>query len=313
MSVACVGCFALHSIMIYAIAQRITVAAIAVVSVGGMPIAWAQDASGWDGELHAAARLIGGAAPSTKLLRAGLEIRLDPGWKTYWRYPGDSGVPPTFDFAGSQNVRSVTTLWPAPKRFADGAGGQSVGYFGDVVLPLTIVPEDASKPASLRVKLGYAICANLCVPAEADLDLTLSGRPGAEEPALVAAEARVPRRIPLGATDERGGLAVRSVHREAGGAQPRVVVEIAAPVSVFDLVALETLDAIVEDAGDAAGLGVAAARTGRRRAGNATLYLRPRWAATRRTRRRRDSDIDRRLAQRRHRGGSPSRLILQVR
>jgi DsbC/DsbD-like thiol-disulfide interchange protein len=231
MSVACVGCFALHSIMIYAIAQRITVAAIAVVSVGGMPIAWAQDASGWDGELHAAARLIGGAAPSTKLLRAGLEIRLDPGWKTYWRYPGDSGVPPTFDFAGSQNVRSVTTLWPAPKRFADGAGGQSVGYFGDVVLPLTIVPEDASKPASLRVKLGYAICANLCVPAEADLDLTLSGRPGAEEPALVAAEARVPRRVPLGATDERGGLAVRSVHREAGGAQARVVVEIAAPES----------------------------------------------------------------------------------
>ena len=134
-----------------------------------------------------------------KWLRAGIEIRLDPGWKTYWRYPGDSGVPPTLDFAGSENVKSVTTLWPAPKRFADGAGGHSIGYLGDVVLPLRIVPKDASKPSSLHVKLGYAICGNLCVPAEADLDLTLSGKGGAEEPTLVAAEARVPRHVPLGA------------------------------------------------------------------------------------------------------------------
>lgn len=235
-----VGGFALHStVMIQAIAQRIIVAAIAVIGAGSMPLAWAQDASGWDGELHAAARLIGGAAASTTLLRAGLEIRLDPGWKTYWRYPGDSGVPPTLDFTGSQNVRSVTALWPAPKRFADGAGGQSLGYFGDVVFPLHVVPEDASKLVALRVKVGYAVCGNLCVPAQADLDLTLSGKPSAEEPALAAAEARVPRRVPLGATGERGGLAVRSVHRETDGAQARVMVEIAAPDDM-------ALDLIVE-------------------------------------------------------------------
>ena len=84
-------------------------------------------------------------------------------------------------------------------------------------------------PSSLHVKLGYAICGNLCVPAEADLDLVLSGKAGAEEPALVAAEARVPRRVPLGARATGGGLAVRSVHREPAGAQQRVVVEVAAP------------------------------------------------------------------------------------
>jgi DsbC/DsbD-like thiol-disulfide interchange protein len=118
------------------------------------------------------------------------------------------------------------SISPAPERFADGAGGDSIGYTGDIVFPLRIVAQDAAKPSSLHVKLGYAICANLCVPAEADLDLMLSGASGSEESALVAAEARVPRHVPLGAGT---GLAIRSVHRESGGAHEHVVVEVAAP------------------------------------------------------------------------------------
>lgn len=195
-------------------------------------MAQAQDASAWTNEPHAGARLIAGGAVKSgdaTALRAGIEIRLDPGWKTYWRYPGDSGVPPTFDFAGSENVKSVTALWPAPERFADGAGGHSIGYVGDVVLPLRIVPRDANSPTLLHVKLGYAVCGNLCVPAQANLDLTLSGKAGAEEPQLAAAEARVPHRIPLGATDQEGGLAVRSVHRETDNGHQRVVVDVAVP------------------------------------------------------------------------------------
>jgi DsbC/DsbD-like thiol-disulfide interchange protein len=209
--------------------SRAVIAAIAVISVPGMPVARAQDVSAWSAQPHTAARLIAGApvkSADAALLRAGVEIRLDPGWKTYWRYPGDSGVPPTLDFAGSENVKSVTVLWPAPEQFADGAGGHLIGYRGDVVLPLRIIPTDATVPSSLRVKLGYAVCGNLCVPAEADLDLVLSGKGGAEEPALVAAEARVPRPVPLGAGT---GLAIRSVHRDAGAARKRVVVEVAAP------------------------------------------------------------------------------------
>jgi DsbC/DsbD-like thiol-disulfide interchange protein len=199
----------------------------------GAPTARAQDASAWEKELHAAARLIAGAAlesAGVKWLRAGLEIRLDPGWETYWRYPGDSGVPPTFDFAGSENVKTVTTLWPAPERFPDGAGGHSIGYRGDVVVPLRILPDDASRPSLLRVKVDYAVCGKLCIPAKADLDVMLSGTAGAEEPTLVAAEARVPRRVPLGASAHAGrALAVQSVRRETTGAHQRVIVEVAAP------------------------------------------------------------------------------------
>jgi DsbC/DsbD-like thiol-disulfide interchange protein len=206
---------------------RVTIVTIALICTPGMALA--QDASAWEAETHAATRLIAGASLKSggaAWLRAGVEIRLEPGWKTYWRYPGDSGVPPTLDFSGSENIKSVTVLWPAPERFADGAGGDSIGYTGDIVFPLRIVAQDAAKPSSLHVKLGYAICANLCVPAEAELDLTLSGASSSEEPALVAAEARVPRHVPLGAG---GGFAIRSVHRETGGAHEHVVVEVAAP------------------------------------------------------------------------------------
>jgi DsbC/DsbD-like thiol-disulfide interchange protein len=207
-----------------------TIAAIALLCVPGM--ARAQDTSAWDAEPHAAARLIAGAAQKSAdvaWLRAGIEIRLDSGWKTYWRYPGDSGVPPTLDFAGSENVKSVTVLWPAPARFADGAGGQSIGYHGDVVLPLRILANDATKPAALHLKLSYAVCGNLCVPVEAELELTLSGKRGAEEATLAAAEARVPRHATVGTGAASGGLAIRSAHREEAGAHKQVVVEVAAP------------------------------------------------------------------------------------
>lgn len=192
--------------------------------------ACAQDASPWDKEAHAEARLIAGTmakAPDANFLRAGVEIRLDSGWKTYWRDPGDSGVPPSFDFTGSGNVKSVRVLWPAPERFPDGAGGNSIGYMGRVILPLRVVPNDATQPASLHVKLGYAICGNLCVPAEANLDLALSGN-GAEETAIEREELRVPRRVALGVGS---GLAIRSVHREPGGEHDHVVVEVAAPTN----------------------------------------------------------------------------------
>src|SRR6266542_1702588 len=85
-----------------------------------------------------------------KVVRAGIEIRLDPGWKTYWRYPGDSGVPPRFGFTRSENVASVSVLWPAPQSFSDGSG-RSIGYKDDVIFPLRIVPRDPAKPVVLRL------------------------------------------------------------------------------------------------------------------------------------------------------------------
>ena len=160
------------------------------------------------------------------MFRAGIEIRLKEGWKTYWRYPGDSGVPPVLDFSKSQNVKAVTVLYPAPMRFPDGAGGNSIGYKGDVVLPLHVVPEDAGKPVTLNLKLDYAVCEKLCVPAEAKLELLLTGTANANDATLNAAEAQVPKRAAIG---DSGTPAIRAVRREAGSGKPRVVVDVAAP------------------------------------------------------------------------------------
>jgi DsbC/DsbD-like thiol-disulfide interchange protein len=95
-----------------------------------------------------------------------------------------------------------------------------------VILPLTIVPEDRAKPVTLRLKLDYAVCEKLCIPAEGKAELMLSGGPSSQDAALVAAEARVPKKAALG---ESAPLAIKSVHRENGGPRPRVLVDVAAP------------------------------------------------------------------------------------
>ena len=104
----------------------------------GSCAAIAADASPWDDHMQSAARLIAARAHNEsggRVFRAGVEIKLKEGWKTYWRYPGDSGVPPALDFSRSQNVKAVTVLYPAPMRFPDGAGGTSIGYKDVVILP----------------------------------------------------------------------------------------------------------------------------------------------------------------------------------
>jgi len=167
-------------------------------------------------------------------LRAGVEIKLGRGWHTYWRYPGDSGVPPQFDFGQSQNVKSVDVLWPAPQRLAE-AGGVAIGYVNNVIFPLRIVPADAGKPVVLRLKLDYAICEKLCLPVEGKVELALARGPSSQDAALAAAEARVPQKQALG---QGRALAVRSVRREDGAARPAVVVDLAAPAgSPIDLFA----------------------------------------------------------------------------
>jgi DsbC/DsbD-like thiol-disulfide interchange protein len=189
----------------------------------------AADVSPWQDDAQSAARLISARAVNEsggRMFRAGVEIRLKDGWKTYWRYPGDSGVPPVLDFSKSQNLKAVTVRYPAPTRFSDGGGGNSIGYKGTVILPLHVVPQDASKPVTLNLKLDYAVCEKLCVPAEAKLELVLTGAETANEAALGAAEARVPKLVAVG---DSGTPSIRAARREAGSGKPRVTVDVAAP------------------------------------------------------------------------------------
>ncbi len=211
--------------------QLVRVAAPLIVTIvvphAACTSAWAADASPWNGDAHAGLRLIAGSRASPADARAGIEIKLAPGWKTYWRYPGDSGVPPRFDFAASQNVKTVTIDWPAPHRFSD-ESGVTIGYKDDVILPLHVVPQDTGKPVRLRLKAEYAICEKICIPAEADAELALDEARSDLDQDLAKFAAQVPRRAQLG---DGAPLAVRAVRREQSGDPPRVIVDIAAPGS----------------------------------------------------------------------------------
>lgn len=196
----------------------------ALTLLGGA--AYAADASPWDADARAGVRLIAGNRHAGDAgLRAGIEIKLAPGWKTYWRYPGDSGVPPRFDFAELQNVKSIAIEWPAPHRHLDESGATIV-YTDDVVFPLRVVPQDPGKPVKLSLKVGYAVCDKLCVPADGHAELLLDGAPSAFDAALTAADAQVPKPAKLG---DAAPLAVRAVRREAGGDHPRIIVDVAGP------------------------------------------------------------------------------------
>ena len=146
----------------------------------------AEDSSPWQHDEHSAVRLIAGSRSGGVLL-GGIAFQLQPGWKTYWRTPGDSGVPPRFDFSKSDNVEAVTILWPAPMKFDDGAGGFSLGYKKQVVLPLRIVAKNNDKPVTLRANISYAICDKICIPIEASSELIFSSVASTEDGNLSAA------------------------------------------------------------------------------------------------------------------------------
>lgn len=121
---------------------------------------------------------------------AALHLRLAQNWKTYWRAPGDAGIPPSFDWTGSTNLKSVTLHWPSPEVFQTN-GLTTVGYHHELVLPIEVHPIDPSKPVHLEATVHLGVCEDICMPAELDLtaDLTL---PGAPDPVIKQALAARP-------------------------------------------------------------------------------------------------------------------------
>jgi suppressor for copper-sensitivity B len=153
-------------------------------------------ATPWVGDAHAAARLITATTPTgpATAVEAGLEIRLAPGWHAYWRSPGDAGIPPSIDWAGSTNLARAETAWPAPTRFSV-QGLETAGYEQDVVLPIALTPAQPGRPLALHASVEYAACAEICVPYSAKLDLALPAGPAAptpEAPLIAEARGRVP-------------------------------------------------------------------------------------------------------------------------
>ncbi len=158
--------------------RAMCVAACAVVFGGGaaLDVRAAPLETNWDVGYKAKARLVVGALPSengARALMAGVDIVLDPGWKTYWRSPGDAGgIPPRFDWSRSENLKVGAVQFPAPQRFVDSTG-TTIGYKDRVVFPVSIQAVDQTRPIKIALQVDYGVCAELCIPARAQLVLVI--------------------------------------------------------------------------------------------------------------------------------------------
>lgn len=137
-----------------------------------------------------AARLLPGWRTAEGTHMAALALTLAPGWKTYWRAPGEAGIPPAFDWAGSGNLGGVRLHWPRPEVIEQG-GARSLGYRGRLVLPIEVRPADGAGAVELRARVDLGVCEDVCMP----VTLRIAGRlapPGAADPAIAAALADRP-------------------------------------------------------------------------------------------------------------------------
>ena len=122
---------------------------------------------------------------------AGLTISLAPGWKTYWRAPGDAGIPPSFDWSGSQNVSGVSFHWPVPEVFHQN-GMRSIGYEGRVTIPMEFALTDPASPARIEGQVQLGVCEEICVPVTVAFSAELPAA-GARDAQITAALLDRPR------------------------------------------------------------------------------------------------------------------------
>lgn len=131
----------------------------------------APSASDWKGIPEAEVRLIAGrTAGGVDMI--GLDFVIAPKWKVYWRSPGDAGFPPVPDWTDSTGVVPGDIAWPLPRTFMY-YGLRTYGYEERLILPVAIRSRDQTRPTTVKLHLNYAACADICVPIEADLTLTL--------------------------------------------------------------------------------------------------------------------------------------------
>lgn len=184
------------------------------------------ETSAWVQGFNNKARLLsGGSAHGQADTRyVGLEISMLPDWKTYWRSPGDAGgVPPEFDWSGSQNLAAARVLFPAPHRLVD-KSGTAIGYKDSVIFPVEITAKSPAEPVQLKLTVSYGVCKDICIPAEASFEITVPAdiKVSAE---ISAAHALVPRSPPNTVTDPvlNSWMIVRS------GSKPQITLEVDDP------------------------------------------------------------------------------------
>jgi len=163
------------------IASRLIAAALCLLPVS----APAQDLNAVE-----SARILPGWRMEDGTHMAALELRLAPGWKTYWRAPGDIGIPPRFDWRGSRNMAGVEVEWPTPERIDQG-GMMAIGYHGTVILPLHVLPR-TDGDITLDGTIDLGVCRDVCIPMTLDVAGALPAAAQPRDGRIIAALANRP-------------------------------------------------------------------------------------------------------------------------
>jgi len=203
----------------------ITAAVLGIVAWSAA-LAAASSASPWVSSNSSKVRLVSatGDGDGAPALIAGVQLRMNSGWKTYWKNPGDSGVPPSFDWTGSNNLKQAEVLYPAPIVFPE-ADGVAIGYEDEVVFPVKLTPERPGEPIELKLAFSYGLCKDLCVPNDVNVGLVVAPDVGKGDAALLAEFlARVPKPGRPGVLPE-----VASVVAKLDAAPPELVVDAVFP------------------------------------------------------------------------------------
>ncbi|MEM6276377.1 MAG: protein-disulfide reductase DsbD domain-containing protein, partial [Pseudomonadota bacterium] len=149
-----------------------------------LPVPLAAQPTGLNGDVIDVEVLTGWREPGMEHIAA-LRLTLAAGWKTYWRAPGDAGIPPMFDWDGSENVATVRPHWPVPEIFNQN-GMRSIGYDQQVVIPLHVTREDANEPIRLQAEVSLGVCEEICIPAFVSIDALLPAQGAADEQIIAA-------------------------------------------------------------------------------------------------------------------------------
>jgi suppressor for copper-sensitivity B len=189
-------------------------------------------ASSWGGDANARVRLISAtqATGTAQRLDLGLEFELAKGWHIYWRAPGDTGYPPSADWADSDNLASASLAWPAPHRYTL-LGLDTIGYQGTVVLPVLATLARPGASLRLNAALDYLACSDICVPYQVQLALDLpsgTASPSPEAGLVAQAASQVP------VDPASAGLSLLAAHLLGPADRPRLSLDLAVSAPLRD-------------------------------------------------------------------------------
>jgi len=119
--------------------------------------------------------IIRGWRQSDDIHIAAINIKLEDGWKTYWRVPGIGGIAPILNWEKSKNIKNISQIWPTPNIYNE-YGLQTIGYKDELLLPLQIQPIDKKQPIHLSITIDFGICSDVCVPIQTAVEERLPER-----------------------------------------------------------------------------------------------------------------------------------------